>query len=490
VLTIKRQAIYIGGEWLAADSGQTVAVNNSANGDFIGTVPDAGAAETGRAIRAASAAFPGYRAMTANERAALMRRLHDAILDNREALAELLTREQGKPLAEARSEIAMSAAYILWFAEEGRRIYGEIVPSPWRDRQILVTRQPVGVVAAITPWNFPSSMLARKLGPALAAGCTVVAKPASQTPFSGLAWGALCEEAGFPAGVVNIVTGSARAIGGELTSNPLVRKITFTGSTAIGKILLGQAAATVKKVSMELGGNAPFIVFDDADLDRAIAGAIDAKFRNSGQTCVCANRFYVQSGIYDAFVKRLAAAAAALKVGDGLHADTQQGPLIDANAAAKVDDLVTDAVQKGARIVTGGRRHPLGASFYEPTVLADVVPGMQVLAEEIFGPVAPISRFETEDEAVRLANDTEFGLAAYLYTSDLGRAFRVSDRLEAGIVGINEGLVTTEVAPFGGFKESGMGREGSRHGLNDYLETKYVSLGGLAARPPAPGLRI
>jgi succinate-semialdehyde dehydrogenase/glutarate-semialdehyde dehydrogenase len=342
------------------------------------------------------------------------------------------------------------------------------------------------VVAAITPWNFPSSMLARKLGPALAAGCTVVAKPASQTPFSGLAWGALCEEAGFPAGVVNIVTGSARAIGGELTSNPLVRKITFTGSTAIGKILLGQAAATVKKVSMELGGNAPFIVFEDADLDRAVAGAIDAKFRNSGQTCVCANRFYVQSGIHDAFVERLAAAAAALKVGDGLHADTQQGPLIDANAATKVDALVADAVQKGARIVTGGRRHPLGASFYEPTVLADVVPGMQVLAEEIFGPVAPISRFETEGEAVRLANDTEFGLAAYLYTNDLGRAFRVSDQLESGIVGVNEGLVTTEVAPFGGFKESGMGREGSRHGINDYLETKYVSLGGLAARPPAP----
>lgn len=484
---IKREALYIGGQWCAADSGKTIDVTNPATGEVLGTVPDAGAVETRRAIELAHAALPNYRATTAAERAVLLRRLHDAIQDNRQLLAELLTREQGKPLAEALGEIGMSAAYILWFAEEARRVYGEIIPSPWRDRQLLVTKEPVGVVAAITPWNFPSSMLARKIGPALAAGCTIVAKPASQTPFSGLAWGVLCEEAGFPAGVVNIITGDAREIGAELTSNPLVRKITFTGSTQVGKILLRQAAETVKKVSMELGGNAPFIVFDDADLDRAVSGAVDAKFRNSGQTCVCANRFYVQAGIYDAFVEKLAIAVDSLKVGNGLDAGVQQGPLIDVGAVAKVEELVGDAVAKGARVITGGKRHQMGESFYTPTILADVVPGMRVLREEIFGPVAPITRFETEEQAIALSNDSEFGLASYLYTNDLGRAFRVSNLLESGIVGVNEGLVTTEVAPFGGVKESGMGREGAHDGIEDYLETKYISLGGLGQSPSNPG---
>ncbi|MDB5563172.1 MAG: NAD-dependent succinate-semialdehyde dehydrogenase [Hyphomicrobiales bacterium] len=481
----KRQQIHIAGQWLSADSGRTLDVINPATGERIGTVPDAGAAETRRAIEAASQAFDESRALTGNERAVLLRHLHDLLLDNREALAELLTSEQGKPLAEARGEIGMSAAYILWFAEEARRVYGDIIPSPWRDRRVLVTKQPVGVVGAITPWNFPSSMLARKLGPALAAGCTVVAKPAPQTPFSGLAWGALCEAAGFPSGVVNIVTGSATEIGGELTSNPLVRKITFTGSTAVGKKLIQQASGTVKKVSMELGGNAPFLVFDDADIDRAVAGAIEGKFRNAGQTCVCVNRFYAQAPVYDQFVEKLAAAAAALKLGDGREPDVQQGPLIDSNALAKVESFVADAVQNGGRVVTGGRRHALGGTFYSPTVIADANAAMKLAREEIFGPVAPVFKFQTEDEAIRLANDTEFGLAAYFHTNDLGRVFRVSERLDYGIVGVNEGLVTTEVAPFGGFKQSGTGREGSKYGIEDYLEIKYVCVGGLGVVAPA-----
>ncbi|MFQ6776128.1 NAD-dependent succinate-semialdehyde dehydrogenase [Cereibacter sphaeroides] len=475
----RREKILVGGDWIQADAGGRIEVTNPATGAVIGTVPDAGAAETARAVAAAEAAFGPWRALTAAERATHLRRLAQAILDHREALAELLTEEQGKPLAEARGEVGMSAAYIQWFAEEARRVYGEVIPSPWPDRRLLVTRQPVGVVAAITPWNFPSSMLARKIGPALAAGCTVVAKPASQTPFSGLAWGVLGEMAGLPAGVLNIVTGSARAIGGELTANPTVRKITFTGSTPVGKVLLAQAAGTVKKMSMELGGNAPFLVFDDADLDRAVEGAIAAKFRNAGQTCVCTNRFYAQAGIHDEFVKRLAAATAALKVGPGAQGGSEIGPLIDAAAVAKTEEMVADATAKGGRIVTGGRRHAAGAGFYEPTVIADATDAMTFAREEIFGPVAPVFRFETEEEAIRRANATDYGLACYFYTSDLGRAFRVSEALDYGIVGVNEGLVTTEVAPFGGVKESGFGSEGSHHGMQDYLTLKYTAMGGL-----------
>ncbi|MEQ9573670.1 MAG: NAD-dependent succinate-semialdehyde dehydrogenase, partial [Nitratireductor sp.] len=382
-------------------------------------------------------------------------------------------------LTEAKGEIAISAAYILWFAEEGRRTYGDVVPSPWADRRLLVTKEPVGVIAAITPRNFPSSMLARKIGPALAAGCTAVVKPASQTPYSGLAWGALCEEAGFPKGVVNIVTGSASEIGDELCSNPLVRKITFTGSTEIGKMLIEKSASTVKKVSMELGGNAPFVVFDDADIDRAVEGAMVAKYRNSGQTCVCTNRFFVQAGVYDTFVEKLADASRKLKVGAGLDDGTQQGPLIDAKAVEKVEELIADATAKGGTVVTGGKRHDLGGSFFEPTVISGATTAMRVMKEEIFGPVAPVFRFETEDEAVAMANDTEFGLACYFYSGDLGRAFRVSEALKYGMVGVNEGLITTVEVPFGGVKESGLGREGGHQGIDDYLDTKYVCIGGL-----------
>ena len=476
---LKREANLIGGEWVEADSGATIDVVNPATREVIGTVPKAGRAETRRAVEAAHRAFESFRRTTAAERAKWLRDLHDAILDNQDALAELLTLEQGKPLAEARGEIGMSAAYVLWFAEEARRVYGDVVPSPWRDRRILVTKEPVGVIAAITPWNFPSAMLSRKIGPAIAAGCTAVVKPASQTPYSGLAWGVLAEEVGLPKGVVNVVTGSAAEIGAELCENPLVRKITFTGSTEVGKVLLRQAAGTVKKVSMELGGNAPFLVFDDADLERAVEGGMTAKYRNSGQTCVCTNRFYAQAGIYDAFVDRLAEASAGLKVGPGLQEGVNQGPLIDEKAVEKVEELIGDARDKGARIVTGGGRHELGGSFFQPTVIADARPNMRFSREEIFGPVAPVFRFETEEEAIRLANDTEYGLACYFYTQDLGRAFRVSGGLEYGLVGVNEGLITTEVAPFGGMKESGLGREGSRYGIEDYLEIKYVCIGGL-----------
>jgi succinate-semialdehyde dehydrogenase/glutarate-semialdehyde dehydrogenase len=409
----------------------------------------------------------------------LLRRLAALLEENRDDLALILTREQGKPLAEARGEISMSAAYILWFAEEARRVYGEVVPSPWPDRRILVTKEPVGVVAAITPWNFPSSMIARKLGPALAAGCTIVIKPAPQTPLSGLAWGVLCERAGIPGGVVNILTGSATEIGPVLTQSPLIRKLTFTGSTRIGKLLLRQAAGTVKKVSMELGGNAPFIVFDDADLDKAVEGAVASKFRNTGQTCVCTNRFLVQEGIHEAFVERLAARAAALKVGNGLEPDVHQGPLIDDKALDKVQGHISDALAKGATVVTGGRRHELGKNFFMPTVLSGITTNMDVAREETFGPLAPVFKFVDEADAIRMANDTEYGLACYFYTRDLTRVFRLSEALEYGIVGVNEGLVTTEVAPFGGVKESGVGREGSRLGIDEYLNTKYVCLGGL-----------
>lgn len=474
-----RQANLIDGQWVQADSGATIDVINPATGLKLGTVPKSGQAETRRAIEAAEAAFRTWKKTSALERHKLLRKLHDALMDNQQTLAELLTMEQGKSLAEAKGEIAISAAYVLWFAEEGRRAYGDVVPSPWADRRILVTKEPTGVVAAITPWNFPSSMLARKIGPALAAGCTVVVKPASQTPYSGLAWGALAEEAGFPKGVVNVVTGAAGEIGDELCTNPLVKKITFTGSTEVGKVLIQKSASTVKKVSMELGGNAPFLVFDDADIDRAVEGAMVAKYRNSGQTCVCTNRFFVQAGVYDEFVTKLAEASQKLKVGSGLDDGTQQGPLIDERAVEKVEELVEDARAKGGKVVTGGKRHALGGSFYEPTVIADATPTMRFMKEEIFGPVAPVFKFTAEEEAIKLANDTEYGLACYFYSSDLGRAFRVMEGLKYGMVGVNEGLITTVEAPFGGVKESGLGREGGHQGIEDYLDTKYVCIGGL-----------
>ncbi|MEQ1950496.1 NAD-dependent succinate-semialdehyde dehydrogenase [Mesorhizobium sp. CN2-181] len=474
-----RQANFIGGEWVQADSGATVDVTNPATGLVIGTVPKSGKAETRRAIEAADAAFQSWKKTSVLERHKLLRKLHDAIMDNQQPLAELLTMEQGKSLAEAKGEIGISAAYVLWFAEEGRRVYGDVVPSPWGDRRILVTKEPTGVIAAITPWNFPSSMLSRKIAPALAAGCTAVIKPASQTPYSGLAWGALCEEAGFPKGTVNIVTGSAGEIGDEICANPLIKKITFTGSTEVGKMLMAKAASTVKKVSMELGGNAPFLVFDDADISRAVEGAMVAKYRNSGQTCVCTNRFFVQAGVYDAFVEKFSEASSKLKIGAGLEEGTQQGPLIDEKAVEKVEEFVADAKAKGGKVVTGGKRHALGGSFFEPTVIADATPDMMFMKEEIFGPVAPVFKFETEEEGIKLANDTEFGLASYFYTGSLGRAFRVMEGLKYGMVGVNEGLITTVEAPFGGVKESGIGREGGHQGIEDYLDTKYVCIGGL-----------
>jgi len=475
----QRDANLIGGAWVQADSGQTIDVVNPANGIKLGAVPKSGRAETKRAIEAAQAAFGPWSKRSALDRSKLLRKLHDAIMDNQEALAELLTLEQGKPLAESRGEVGMSAAYVLWFAEEGRRVYGDIVPSPWADRRILVTKEPVGVIAAITPWNFPSSMLARKLGPALAAGCTAVVKPATATPYSGLAWGVLAEEAGIPAGVVNIVTGSSGPIGDEICENPLVRKITFTGSTEVGKILLTKAAGTVKKVSMELGGNAPFIVFDDAEIDRAVEGAIVAKYRNSGQTCVCTNRFLVQSGVYDRFVEKLAAATAGLKVGPGIEEGVKQGPLIDLAAVEKVEELIADATAKGGKVVAGGARHALGGSFFQPTVIAHAAETMRFTTEEIFGPVSPVYAFDTEEEAIRMANATDYGLACYFYTGDLGRAFRVMEGLKYGLIGVNEGLITTVEAPFGGLKESGLGKEGGHQGIEDYLDGKYVCIGGL-----------
>jgi succinate-semialdehyde dehydrogenase/glutarate-semialdehyde dehydrogenase len=475
----KRELNLIAGKWVPADSGATVDVINPATGKSIGTVPKSGKAETARAIEAAQAAFTTFRKTSALDRSKMLRRLADAIMDNQEALAVLLSMEQGKSLFEARGEVGMSAAYVQWFAEEARRTYGDLVPSPWADRRIMVTKEPVGVVAAITPWNFPSSMLARKIGPAVAAGCTVVVKPASQTPYSGLAWGVLAEQAGIPAGVINIVTGSASEIGGEITSNPLVRKITFTGSTEVGKQLIREAAGTVKKVSMELGGNAPFLVFDDADLERAVAGAVVAKFRNSGQTCVCTNRFIVQAGIHDRFVERLAEETAKLKVGNGLEEGVQQGPLIDDRAVQSVEAMIADAVGKGGKVVTGGKRHALGGSFFEPTVIAGANPQMRFTQEEIFGPVAPVYKFEREEDGVALANDTIYGLASYFYTQDLGRAFRVMEGLKYGLIGVNEGLITTVEAPFGGLKESGLGKEGGHQGIEDYMDSKYVCIGGL-----------
>ena len=474
-----RNANLINGQWVSADDGKTIEVTDPATGQTIATVPNAGRAETRRAIDAAHDAFPDWAGMPLGQRVALMRRLHDAIQDNLEPMAQMLTAEQGKPLSESRAEVGSSAAYVLWFAEEARRTNGAVIPSPIPGRKLMTTRHPVGVVAAITPWNFPSSMLARKLGPALAAGCTVVVKPASATPLSGLVWGHLAQECGFPAGVVNILTGSARAIGGEITTNPKVRKITFTGSTEIGKQLLAEGAGTVKRMSMELGGNAPFIVFDDADLDAAVDGAIIAKFRNAGQTCICTNRLFVQAGIYDRFVEAFAARVASLKVAPGGDDGAEQGPLVDSAARDKIEELVADALAKGGNLVTGGAAHERGGLFYQPTVIAEATSAMRVTTEEIFGPVAPVYRFETDDEAIAAANDTEYGLASYAYTTDLARMFRLQDRLEYGLIGINEVLIVMPEIPFGGLKESGLGKEGSWQGIDDYLETKYTCIGGM-----------
>jgi succinate-semialdehyde dehydrogenase/glutarate-semialdehyde dehydrogenase len=475
--TLLRQQSYIDGQWVDADSRGTLDVINPATREKIGTVPKMGAAETRRAIEAASAALPAWSKKTAKERAAILRRWYDLMLTHQDDLATIMTAEQGKPLAESKGEVLYSASFLEWFGEEGKRLYGDIIPGHQADKRILVLRQPVGVVAAITPWNFPSAMIARKVAPALAAGCTFVCKPATQTPYSAFAMAELAARAGVPAGVVNILTGGSTEIGGEMTSNPIVRKLTFTGSTEVGKKLTTQCAGTLKKVSMELGGNAPFIVFDDADLDAAVAGAIASKYRNTGQTCVCANRLLVQSGVYEAFTKKLVEAVAKLRVGDGLKGATDQGPLIDAKALAKVEEHITDAVSKGAKVVAGGKRHALGGTFFEPTVLTGVTPQMAMAREETFGPVAPLFRFETEADAIRMANDTEFGLAAYFFTRDLSRSWRVSEALEYGIVGLNTGLISTEVAPFGGVKESGFGREGSKYGILDYTELKYVCTG-------------
>lgn len=476
-----RTQAYIDGKWVDADKGETLTVDNPANGKTLGTVPKMGTAETRRAIEAANKAFPAWAAKPAKDRSVILRRWAELMLANQEDLAQLMTAEQGKPLTESRGEVAYSASFLEWFAEEGKRTYGDTIPAPKNSQRIVVLKQPIGVCASITPWNFPSAMIARKVAPALAAGCTMVAKPASQTPYSAFAMAELAERAGVPAGVFSVVTGSATAIGEEMTSSPIVRKITFTGSTEIGKVLMAQAASTVKKVSMELGGNAPFIVFDDADLDAAVDGAMASKYRNAGQTCVCANRILVQDKVYDAFAKKLEAAVAKLNVGNGAEAGVTTGPLIDAKAVEKVEAHIADAVAKGARIVQGGKRHPLGGNFFQPTVLVDVTPTMAVAREETFGPVAPLFRFKDENEAIRLANDTEFGLAAYFYARDLGRVWRVAEALEYGIVGINEGIISTEVAPFGGVKESGIGREGSKYGIEDYMEIKYLCMGGINA---------
>jgi succinate-semialdehyde dehydrogenase/glutarate-semialdehyde dehydrogenase len=475
-----RQQCYIDGAWLDADAGTTIVVTNPANNEELGTVPKMGTAETRRAIEAADAALPAWRARTAKDRSALLHRWFELMLEHKQDLAMIMTAEQGKPLTESLGEIGYGASFIEWFSEEAKRVYGDTIPAQATDRRIVVIKQPIGVVGAITPWNFPNAMITRKCGAALAAGCTVVVKPASQTPYSALALAELAERAGIPRGVLNIVSGSAAAIGGELTSNPIVRKITFTGSTEVGKLLMKQSAETVKRVSLELGGNAPFIVFDDADLDAAVLGAIASKYRNTGQTCVCVNRILVQDGIYDEFARRLVAAVAKLKVSDGMVEGAQQGPLIDMAAVKKVEDHIQDALDKGARVLLGGKRHELGGSFFQPTILSDVTPDMAVAKEETFGPVAPLFRFSTEEEAIRMANDTEVGLASYFYTRDIGRIWRVGEALEYGMVGINEGIISTEVAPFGGVKESGNGREGSKYGIEDYLEIKYMCMGGLA----------
>jgi succinate-semialdehyde dehydrogenase / glutarate-semialdehyde dehydrogenase len=474
-----REAAYLDGAWISTSAHGTIAVDNPATGDVIGAVPKLGAAETKHAIEAAHRALPAWRGATAKERAQALRRWFELMMANQDDLARLMTTEQGKPLVESRGEVAYAAAFVEWFGEEAKRVYGDTIPQHQADKRIIVMKQPIGVAACITPWNFPLAMVTRKTAPALAAGCTVVLKPASQTPFSALALAELAERARIPHGVFNVVTGSATEIGGELTSNPIVRKLSFTGSTATGKLLMAQCAGTVKKLALELGGNAPFIVFDDADLDAAVEGAIASKYRNSGQTCVCANRLLVQDGIYDSFARRLAEAVGRLRVGPGLDPGVEQGPLIDDRAIAKVEEHVRDATSKGARVLVGGQRHRLGGRFFEPTVLTDATPAMTLAREETFGPVAPLFRFVTDEDAIALANDTEFGLACYFYGRDIRRIWRAAEALEYGIAGINTGLISTEVAPFGGMKESGLGREGSKYGIEEFLEVKYVCLGGL-----------
>jgi len=479
--SLLRQQAFIAGVWLDADNGKTLDVNNPATGETLGTVPLCSAAETERAIAAADVAQRAWARVPAKERGAVLRKLFDLMVANVDDLALILTSEQGKPLAEARGEIIYAASFIEWFAEEARRIYGDLIPAPQGDRRILAIKQPVGTTAAITPWNFPTAMLTRKAGPALAAGCSMVVKPASQTPYSALAFAVLAERAGVPKGLLSVLTGSASQIGGEMTRNPLVRKLTFTGSTEVGRTLMRQSADTIKKLSLELGGNAPFIVFDDADLDAAVEGAMISKFRNTGQTCVCANRLYVQRGVLKAFSDKLVARVKALKVGNGTEAGITQGPLIDAKAVAKIEEHIADARAKGGEVLTGGKPHALGGLFFEPTVVSGATSEMLVAVEETFGPLAPLFPFDTEAEVIALANDTEFGLAAYFYSRDLGRAMRVSERLEAGMVGVNTGLISTAEAPFGGVKQSGLGREGSKYGLEEFLEVKYVCLAGLGA---------
>ncbi|HEY6128874.1 MAG TPA: NADP-dependent succinate-semialdehyde dehydrogenase [Candidatus Acidoferrum sp.] len=475
-----REACYIDGAWITSPSGATTKVDNPATGEILGTVPKLGAAETRAAIDAANKAFPGWSKKTGKERAVVLRRWFDLMMQNQDDLARLMTLEQGKPLTESKGEVAYAAAFLEWFGEEAKRVYGDTIPGHQADKRIVVLKQPIGVVACITPWNFPLAMITRKAGPAIAAGCTVVLKPAGQTPFSALALAELAERAGVPKGVFNIVTGPAKEIGTELTSNPIVKKLSFTGSTEIGKVLMQQCAGTIKKLSLELGGNAPFIVFDDADLDAAVEGAVASKYRNTGQTCVCTNRILVQGKVYDVFAAKLAAAVNALKPLPGLEAGSTQGPLIDDAAVAKVESHIQDATGKGAKVLLGGKRHKLGGRFFEPTILTDVTPAMAVAREETFGPVAPLFRFNTEAEAIALANDTEFGLASYFYGKDLTRVWRVAEALEYGIVGINTGIISTEVAPFGGVKESGLGREGSKYGMDEYLEIKYLCFGGIS----------
>ena len=475
-----RQAALVGGEWIEADPSNAIKVDNPANGEIIGLVPNLGAAETKKAIAAAEIAQKELAGRTAKERSGILRRWFELMMENQDDLGRILTAEQGKPLAEAKGEIAYGASFIEWFAEEARRVYGDIIPGHQKDKRILVMKQPIGVVAAITPWNFPNAMITRKAGPAFAAGCAMVLKPASQTPFSAIAIAILAERAGLPKGLFSVITGSARAIGAEMTASPVVRKLTFTGSTEVGAELYKQSAPTIKKLGLELGGNAPFIVFDDADLDAAVEGALIAKFRNNGQTCVCANRLYVQDGVYDAFAEKLAKAVGSLKTGNGFDEGINLGPLIDEAALAKVEEHVTDALSKGGRVIAGGHRHKLGGRFYEATVLADVTPAMAVAKEETFGPVAPLFRFKDEADVIAQANDTEFGLASYFYAKDLARVFRVAEALEYGMVGVNTGLISTAEAPFGGVKLSGLGREGSRYGIEEFIEIKYVCLGGIA----------
>src|SRR5687768_1127926 len=477
--TLLRQQCYVNGQWVGADDGATKPVTNPADGSVIGTVPVFGAEETRAAIEAANAAWQPWRAKPAKERSAILRRWYDLMLAHQDDLALILTTEQGKPLAEAKGEVGIAAAYVEWFAEEAKRVYGDVIPAPANDRRIVVVKEPVGVCAAITPWNFPCSMITRKVAPALAAGCTVVIKPAEATPYSAFALAELAHRAGFPPGVLNVITGKASAIGGEMTSNPIVRKLSFTGSTEIGRLLMAQCAPTIKKISLELGGNAPFIVFDDADLDAAAEGALISKYRNAGQTCVCTNRFFVHEKVYDAFAQKFAAKIKSLKIGIGTEAGVTQGPMIDQHAVEKAEDHVADAVRSGAKVALGGKRHALGGNFYEPTLLTGVTPSMMIFREETFGPVAPLIPFKTDDEVIELANRTEFGLAGYFYSRDIGRVWRVAEALEYGMVGVNTGLMVTEVAPFGGVKQSGIGREGSKYGIEEYVETKYVCFAGL-----------